>query len=202
MSEVVIELELKRRSGVLAAAIAALGRAGLQFVSQRLAADDGEHRLFLKAEAEGVACDAIVRAFAEVPAVVAVADVSRDGVSLLNPPRESEPLADSPPAAADPDAEPETRDADGQRQDDEDPKEVVRQLLASSGSLTLDSELERGPALGDVGFGSDGDTDTDTDIDSEEAGAQLSGQGVADQRADSGASEGPPGRPRRRRRRR
>ncbi len=83
MSEILIVLKLRRRSGVLASAVAALGRCGLEFRSQRLSDEDGP-RLDLTAEGLLVDSAPVLNAYAEVRGVAEVLDVLVDGESLLH----------------------------------------------------------------------------------------------------------------------
>ncbi len=105
MSDLVLLLALKRRSGVLAGAVAALGRASLGFVSQRI--EEGEHGPVLRLTARGEVTDpdALIALFTAVGGVAEVVDILVDGDSLLHLPPEPEPvvtLADAPPVASEP----------------------------------------------------------------------------------------------------
>ncbi len=90
MSEILIVLKLRRRSGVLASAVAALGRCGLEFRSQRISDDDGP-RLDLSAEGQLSDCAVVVDAYAEVRGVAEVLDVIVDGQTLMRQPVPEEP---------------------------------------------------------------------------------------------------------------
>jgi outer membrane biosynthesis protein TonB len=91
MSEVLIVLNLRRRSGVLAAAVAAVHRAGLEFQSQRTVDADGAIQLNLRTEGSVESLDRIVETLGAVSGVNEVADVLVDGVSLMHVPVEPEP---------------------------------------------------------------------------------------------------------------
>ena len=82
MAEVVIELDLNRRSGVLASAIAALRKLPLNFQSQRLVESNGKAQLHLSAEGQVANLEDVRAAFATVRGVASVADVRVDGSSL------------------------------------------------------------------------------------------------------------------------
>lgn len=100
MSEVIIELDLKRKSGVLAGAVAALRSLSLEFKSQQLVDHQGIPRLILVTEGELEGVDELLEAYATARGVSGVADVRVDGASLLHA-----------PAAPDPEPEPEPEPA-------------------------------------------------------------------------------------------
>lgn len=93
MSDILISLKLRRRSGVLASCVAALGRCGLEFRSQKLVDADGPC-LELAAEGELLDSAAVLEAYAEVRGVSEVLDVLVDGQSLLHQPDPVEPPAE------------------------------------------------------------------------------------------------------------
>jgi hypothetical protein len=84
MAEVVIELELTRRSGVLAAAIAALRQLPVTFRSQQLVESDGQARLILTTDGEIASLLEVQDAYASTRGVAAVAAVRVDGRSLVS----------------------------------------------------------------------------------------------------------------------
>jgi hypothetical protein len=109
MPEVEIVLNLSRRSGVLAAVVAAVRRANLEFQSQRMVDDAGQARLLLRAEGEPTSLESVEEAFESVRGVERVVEVLVDGVPLVDAPElpEEEPEVlsdDSAPLAPEPDA--------------------------------------------------------------------------------------------------
>lgn len=86
MAEVVIELNLRRRSGVLAGAVAALRPLALEFRSQKLADRDGQPQLTLTTEGELSDLDELLEAFSRARGVSEVSDVRVDGQSLMHVP--------------------------------------------------------------------------------------------------------------------
>jgi outer membrane biosynthesis protein TonB len=113
MSEVLIVLNLRRRSGVLAAAVAAVHRADLEFGSQQTKDQAGIPQLHLHADGEVSDVGRVVEIFSNVSGVSEVADVRVDGRSLLHqvepePQVEVEPIGDSKlETAPEPKPEPE-----------------------------------------------------------------------------------------------
>lgn len=97
MSEVLIVLTLRRRSGVLAAAVAAVHRAGLEFQSQRMVDADGATQLHLQAEGELDAVAPVVEIMGAVSGVDEVVDILADGISLMHPVVEPAPDASIEP---------------------------------------------------------------------------------------------------------
>jgi hypothetical protein len=89
--EVIIELDLKRRSGVLAGAVAALRKLSLDFQSQQLVDHEGRPRLVLTTRGEIGDLSEIEAAYASARGVSGLADVRVDGVSLMHLPPEPEP---------------------------------------------------------------------------------------------------------------
>lgn len=96
MADVVITLSLSRRSGILAAAVSAVSRAGLHFGTHRF--EDAGHgpRLHLNAESDGEFADfdPVVAELSAIRGIDEVMDVLVDGRSLLYP---EEPLSAEPP---------------------------------------------------------------------------------------------------------
>lgn len=116
MPEVEIVLSLSRRSGVLAAVVAAVRRANLEFQSQRMVDDAGQPRLLLRAEGEPSSLESIEAAFESVRGVERVVEVLVDGVPLVDAPElpelepevlsdDSAPLAQEPEVSAQPEPE-------------------------------------------------------------------------------------------------
>jgi|GEM_PF-4608675 len=102
MAKVVIELNLRRRSGVLAGAVAALRPLALEFRSQKLADRDGQPQLTLTTEGELADLGELLEAFSRARGVSEVSDVRVDGQSLMHapaPPDEPEEAAVETPAA-------------------------------------------------------------------------------------------------------
>ncbi len=97
MSEVVIELNLSRRSGVLAGAVAALRPLALEFRSQQLADQDGQPRLRLTTEGELNDVTELLDRFGRTRGIAEVADVRVDGQSVLHVPASSEPVEEDLP---------------------------------------------------------------------------------------------------------
>jgi len=95
MTEVVIKLALSRRSGILAAAVSALTRAGLTFRSHHLepVKHDGRYRLDLLADTDESLGDprAIIDALVAIRGVETIVDCVIEGRSLLGP---DKPTAD------------------------------------------------------------------------------------------------------------
>jgi len=89
MAEVIIELNLNRRSGVLAAAIAALRDLPLSFTSQQLVDQDSAPRLILTTEGQVGSLAEVVEAYAGTRGVSAVASVRVDGIPLASRPMDS-----------------------------------------------------------------------------------------------------------------
>lgn len=84
MSEVMLLLKLKRKSGVLAAAVAAVHKAGLTFQSQQSRELDGSPGLLLKTETSNVPdYETIVAHLEAVSGVDSVAEILVDGQPLL-----------------------------------------------------------------------------------------------------------------------
>ncbi|MGY6588895.1 MAG: hypothetical protein ACXIUB_11495 [Wenzhouxiangella sp.] len=84
MSEVLLLLKLRRRSGVLAAAVAAVHKAGLTFKSQQPRELDGAPALLLTTESDSVPdYDAICGFMAAVSGVDSVIEILVDGSPLL-----------------------------------------------------------------------------------------------------------------------
>lgn len=84
MSEVLLLLKLRRRSGVLAAAVAAVHKAGLTFKSQQPRELDGAPALLLAAESDAVPDHASVCKFmTAVSGVDSVVEIRVDGSLLL-----------------------------------------------------------------------------------------------------------------------
>jgi outer membrane biosynthesis protein TonB len=90
MSEVLIVLTLRRRSGVLAAAVASVHRAGLEFRSQRMLEAEGAFQLHLSCEGEVASLEDLMATMTGVSGVSEVADVLVDGDSLVHLPPEPE----------------------------------------------------------------------------------------------------------------
>lgn len=90
MSEVLIVMQLRRRSGVLAAAVAAVHRAGLEFQSQRLVDNDGATLLHLVAAGDINSVESVAETMGAVSGVSEVVDILRDGASLIHLPEEPE----------------------------------------------------------------------------------------------------------------
>jgi len=86
MSDVVITLSLARKSGILAAAVLALSRAGLQFKSHRFVEAEPKHGIRLAAESRGPFGDPrdVIDALSSIRGVESVVDVEVDGRSLLH----------------------------------------------------------------------------------------------------------------------
>ena len=101
MADVVITLSLARKSGILAAAVSAINRAGLQFGSHRFLESEAGHRIQLTAESEAEFGDprGVIEELSGIRGVESVLDVVVDGRSLLNPESEPEP---EPEPEADP----------------------------------------------------------------------------------------------------
>lgn len=94
MSEVLILLKLRRRSGILAAAVAAVHKTGLTFQSQQAREVEGVPGLLLKAEGSTVPEYAdLVSHLESVKGVDRVAEIQVDGQTLL--PQSAEPEDDS-----------------------------------------------------------------------------------------------------------
>ncbi|HLS06142.1 MAG TPA: hypothetical protein VK036_07605 [Wenzhouxiangella sp.] len=85
MAEVVITLALKRKSGILAAAVSAVNRAGLQFGSHQFVELDSGHGIQLNAESEDGWNDpgSVANELAGIRGVDQVLDIELDGRSLL-----------------------------------------------------------------------------------------------------------------------
>ena len=84
MSEISILLKLRRRSGVLAAAVAAVHRAGLTFQSQQAREVESSPGLLLKAESDVVPeYDELVSHLELVKGVDCVVEIKVDGEPLL-----------------------------------------------------------------------------------------------------------------------
>jgi outer membrane biosynthesis protein TonB len=96
MPEVEIVLSLSRRSGVLAAVVAAVRRANLEFQSQRMVDDAGQPRLLLRAEGEPSSLESIEAAFESVRGVERVVEVLVDGVPLVDEPELPEVESEDP----------------------------------------------------------------------------------------------------------
>lgn len=99
MPEVVIELNLRRRSGVLAGAVAALRPLTLEFRSQKLADRDGQPQLTLTTEGELADLDMLLEAFSRARGVSEVSDVRVDGQSLMHVPAQPDEPKDAAEAA-------------------------------------------------------------------------------------------------------
>ena len=86
MSDVVITLSLARKSGILAAAVSTLNRAGLQFNSHRFVPVESGHKICLRAESEEPFGDprGVIDDLSRIRGVDAVIDVEVDDRSLLN----------------------------------------------------------------------------------------------------------------------
>jgi len=82
MAEVTIELELNRRSGVLASAIAALRHLSLSFLSQQLVDRAGTPGLILNADGQIGSLNDVEAVYASVRGVAAVIDVRIEGESV------------------------------------------------------------------------------------------------------------------------
>ncbi len=87
MADVVIMLSLSRRSGILAAAVSAVNRAGLQFGTHRFVETDAGQTLRLNAESDGELIDPepVVAELSAIRGVDAVIDVLSDSRSLMHP---------------------------------------------------------------------------------------------------------------------
>jgi len=114
MADVVITLSLARKSGILAAAVSAISRAGLTFGTHRFVEADDGHQLCLRAESEGEFGDprAVIDELSGIRGVEAILDVVVDSHSLLNSEPESEPESSSSLEQAsgpEPEPEPETK---------------------------------------------------------------------------------------------
>jgi outer membrane biosynthesis protein TonB len=117
MSEISLLLKLRRRSGVLAAAVAAVHKAGLTFQSQQAREVEGGPGLLLKAESDAVPeYTEMVSHLELVKGVDCVVEIQVDGEPLL-------PQSDEPESASAED-----------RSDDEHVEEL---------SELIDDELER-----------------------------------------------------------
>ncbi len=117
MSEISILLKLRRRSGVLAAAVAAVHRAGLTFQSQQAREVEGGPGLLLKAESDvAPEYDDLVSHLELVKGVDQVAEIQMDGEPLLPKTADPEPQPEpEPELQPDPDPEPEAMAADPER---------------------------------------------------------------------------------------
>jgi|GEM_PF-3291517 len=98
MADVVIKLSLARKSGILAAAVSTLSRAGLRFNTHRFEAVGQGHELRLAAESESEFGDPsrVMEELSRIRGVEGVVDVEVDGRSLLRTP--VEPEAEMPAA--------------------------------------------------------------------------------------------------------
>jgi len=153
VSEVIIELDLKRRSGVLAGAVAALRNLSLDFKSQQIVDHEGTPRLVLTTEGEVADLSEVENAYADARGVNGLADVRVDGVSLMHLPPEPEPEAETspddaplratesdsvkPPAASIDDAETESASSANVDEAEEelfDPEAFARHMLSAGHS--------------------------------------------------------------------
>jgi outer membrane biosynthesis protein TonB len=114
MADVIVTLSLKRKSGILAAAVSTLARSGLEFKSHRFDESGGEEglRVDLMAEGEVADKDALIEVLERNRSVDAVVDMVVDGRSLLHdlPVEEEEPAAEAlpePEPIPEPEFEPE-----------------------------------------------------------------------------------------------
>jgi len=109
MAEVVITLALKRKSGILAAAVSAVNRAGLQFDSHQFLELDSGHGIQLNAKSEDGWNDpaGIAGELAGIRGVDKVLDIELGGRSLLDD--ASEPEAGLQDEPADKPEEPEPK---------------------------------------------------------------------------------------------
>lgn len=85
MADVVVSLSLKRKSGILAAAISTLARAGLEFQTHRFADAKGDEAIRLELLASGDLDNAgeLAEDLSKIRGVSAVIDIGADGQSLL-----------------------------------------------------------------------------------------------------------------------
>ncbi len=98
MADVIVTLSLKRKSGILAAAVSSLARSGLEFKSHRFVDEDADDLCVeLMAEGEVADSDALAEVLERIRGVDSVADIDVDGRSLLH---DSQPEAPAGEEAA------------------------------------------------------------------------------------------------------
>lgn len=150
MADVIVTLALERKSGILAAAISSLARAGLEFQSHRFekGGADAAHSLELIASGEPGDAESLAEELSRVRGVSRVDDIRVDGRSQLGAeegPEDGEAAADGAPANEAPPPEP---DPEPETEPEPEPESSETASAASAGSTSGQStnpEPQAGP---------------------------------------------------------